>query len=154
MGERLDGAIPGPTAALVTNHFNRGRKVPRCECWPNGRRRLCQQSTFENTMAGCEVTPLIILRFSPDAQISEYRSSTICAVVERPDHHFDDNLAQDWRANFRVAMHNCRGRGFLQLARQSGRVCSTADSTVRKSTGAFERELKLSKQEKGMGNNF
>ena len=36
--------------------------------------------------------PLTIVQLSPKPQMSERRSKTICAVVERPDHHFGDDL--------------------------------------------------------------
>ena len=43
--------------------------------------------------AACEVMQWIIGQLSPKPQTSESRSSTICFVVERPDHHCGDDLA-------------------------------------------------------------
>ena len=33
-----------------------------------------------------------IEKISPKSQMSKSKSSTICAVVKRPDHHCDDDL--------------------------------------------------------------
>ena len=49
-------------------------------------------STFENTLAGCEVMQWIIVQLSPKPQMNERRSNTMCAVIERPDHHCGDDL--------------------------------------------------------------
>ena len=54
--------------------------------------RKCQWNTFDKTFAGAEFVPWAIIQLSLKPQISERRSNTICAVVERPDHHFGDDL--------------------------------------------------------------
>ena len=47
---------------------------------------------FEDTLVGRELAKLCIEQLSQKPQTSERRSSTICAVVERPDHHCGDDL--------------------------------------------------------------
>ena len=47
---------------------------------------------------GCKVMQWTIVLLSPKPQMSERGSSTICSVVERPDHHCGDDLVlQKWR---------------------------------------------------------
>ena len=54
---------------------------------------------WQVTLAGCEMMPWTIIQLSLkpsrknfQSKISEHRSSTICMVVERPDHHCGDDL--------------------------------------------------------------
>ena len=54
--------------------------------------RKCQWGTFENPFAGSEVMPWTIVQLLPKPQMSERRSSTICAAVKQPNHHCDDDL--------------------------------------------------------------
>ena len=50
--------------------------------------------TYENTLTGGEVMPIALTQNFPKLQMTERRSSTICAVVERPNHHcVDDHVA-------------------------------------------------------------
>ena len=51
-----------------------------------------QQSTFLYTLTGREVMQWTIVQFLSKSQISESRSSIMCVVVERPDHHCVDDL--------------------------------------------------------------
>ena len=44
------------------------------------------------TFSGSEVMPSTIVQLLPKPQTSECRSNTMCAVVERPDHHCGDDL--------------------------------------------------------------
>ena len=59
---------------------------------PNGWRwtkiSIEYNSTFENTLAGCEVmSEQSIVNLLPKPQMGKRRSNTIRAVVKRPDHH-------------------------------------------------------------------
>ena len=58
------------------------------------------EHTFLDTLAVCEVMQLTIIQLLPKAQMSERRLSTVCVVVERPDHHSDDDLVSYTRNSF------------------------------------------------------
>ena len=61
-----------------------GRKVPISNFSQMiGGQQKCQWST----LAVCEVTPWTIVQLSPKPQMGNCRSSTICDVVEQPDHN-------------------------------------------------------------------
>ena len=58
-------------------------KIPNLKLQPSvGDRRKCQLITFDKTFSGSVFMP----------QMSERRSNTICAVVERLGRHCDDDL--------------------------------------------------------------
>ena len=96
MGECVNGELvdihgPAVECAYPRPRFPRkpqigGLKSLLFKLQPNGR------AQFLNTLAACEVIPWTIVQLSPKPQMSEHRSSTICAVVERPDHHYGDDL--------------------------------------------------------------
>ena len=48
--------------------------------------------SIKDTLVGCEVMLLIIMQLSPKPRMSERRSSTICAIVERSDHRCGDDF--------------------------------------------------------------
>ena len=83
---------PFPTIYGSLTHKSGVEKTPLFG-QPVGGYRKCQSNTFYDTLAGCEVTQWTILQLSPKPQMSKSRSSTICGVVERPDHHCGDDLA-------------------------------------------------------------
>ena len=81
MCELTKGPIPTATAPLTLQTGAGGLKVLVSNfSQPAGDLRTCQQSRFEDTLAGCEVMQQTMVQLSPEPQFSECRSSKICAV--------------------------------------------------------------------------
>ena len=60
-----------PTSSITHGRKPGERKAPRSNFSQTaGDRRICQQSTFESTLAGCEVMPKIIVQLSTKPQMS------------------------------------------------------------------------------------
>ena len=70
----------------------RGPFTFQLTAWKSTKNGKCHTITVENTLTGCEVMPQTIAQLSPKPQMIERRLSTICVVVERPDHHCSHDL--------------------------------------------------------------
>ena len=110
--------IPDPHAPLRPKL---GSKSSPFKVQPTGLRLM--EMSIEHILGwlvGCELMPWTIVKLSPKPQMSERKSSTIYAVIERPDHHYDDDLvayleAFSWKFKWGLLDPRFRVRAMLGI---------------------------------------
>ena len=92
MGELSNMPIPDPH--VPPNPQTGVSKSPPFKFQPTSctLSKMSIEHILEDTLAGCAVMQWSIIEISSKPQMSDNRSSTICVVIERPDHHCGDDL--------------------------------------------------------------